>query len=330
MAGVGVGSSGGVADVSVGEPRDDLRLLLDSRLGINIGGLRLANPVMPASGCFGPELAPLIPVDTLGAVVTKTVFAEVRSGNPAPRLAEVPNGMLNSVGIPSAGIDRFRSVILPAYRGLGPPVIVSIGGLSVEDYWRVTALLSEETFGAFEVNVSCPNLEHGGLEIGSSATEVERVTAGVRRNAAGRPVIVKLTPNVSDIGAIARAAEAGGADAVTVANTFIGMSLDMPARRPSLGNTIGGLSGPSVRPLVLRLLWQTAQQVAIPVIGCGGIATAADVAEYLIAGASAVQVGTATFTRPTTMTDIVQALPGVLDDLGVRHLKELIATLQLG
>ncbi|GAA3228978.1 dihydroorotate dehydrogenase [Nonomuraea helvata] len=282
---------------------------------------------MPASGCFGPELALVTPLDGLGAVVTKTVFHSVRSGNPAHRLAEVRGGMLNSIGIPSPGMAQFRAKTLPSYQQLGPPVIVSVGGLSPSDYWDVTTALADDELAAFEVNLSCPNLEQDGLAIGTSPRTVEKVTAGVRERAAGRPVIVKLTPNVSSIADIAKAAEAGGAQAVTVANTFVGMSIDRSTRRASLGNSLGGLSGSAIRPLVLRLVWESARAVNIPVIACGGASCAADVAEFLISGAAAVQIGTATFTRPSTMSEIVAELPLILDDLGARTVKDLIGSI---
>ncbi|WP_416955714.1 dihydroorotate dehydrogenase [Streptomyces sp. Agncl-13] len=299
----------------------------DERLEVTIGNLTLANPVMPASGCFGPELAPVTPLGGLGAVVTKTVFDSVRSGNPAHRLDEVRGGMLNSVGIPSPGMDVFRERTLPAYEKLGPPVIVSLGGLAVREYADAADALADTGAAAFEVNVSCPNLEHSGLEIGADPAQVEKVTALVRERARGRPVIVKLTPNVTSIAEIARAAEAGGADAVTVANTFVGMSIDRHSRRPSLGNGVGGLSGPAIRPLVLRLVWQTARAVSVPVIACGGAGSVDHVAEYLIAGACAVQIGTATFTRPSTMTDIIADLRHMLDELGARTLSDLSGSL---
>jgi dihydroorotate dehydrogenase (NAD+) catalytic subunit len=300
-----------------------------ARLAVRLGGLELANPVMPASGCFGPELAPLIPLHRLGAVVTKTVFAAVRSGNPAHRLAEVPTGMLNAVGIPSPGIDGFRTRVLPAYRSTGAPVIVSLGGLAVTDYFHVAEALAGESFAAFEINVSCPNLEHGGLEVGADPHAVEAVTRGVRERAPGVPIITKLTPNVSSVPELARAAEAGGADAVTVANTFVALSVDLDSRAPALGNTTGGLSGPGVKPLVLRLVHQVSRAVRIPVVGCGGVRTAEDVAEYLVAGACAVQVGTATFTRPSTMTEILDDLPDVLDRLHADRATDLVGTLAL-
>lgn len=270
---------------------------------------------MPASGCFGPELAQLMCLNELGAVVTKTIFSGARPGNPAHRLAEVESGMLNSVGIPSPGIDRFRAQILPAYRQLGPPVIVSIGGLSVQEYFDVAAELAGDAFDAIEINVSCPNLGHGGLEIGSEPRAIEEVTRGVRERADGRPVIVKLTPNVTSVPELGRAAEAAGADALTVANTLAGLSVDRQTHRPTLGNIVGGLSGPAVRPVILRMVWQTALAVAIPVIACGGISSVQHVVEYLMVGASAVQVGTATFTRPPTMLEILRDLPDRIDDL---------------
>lgn len=298
--------------------------LIDLR--VQLGDMELANPVMPASGCFGLELGSLMPLGRLGAVVTKTVFAARRSGNPSHRLAETPAGMLNSVGIPSTGVDAFRADVLPGYQASGVPVIISLGGLSVQEYWELAAVLGEERVAGFEVNVSCPNLEHGGLEIGADARAVEKVITGVVQRT-GKPVIAKLTPNASSTADIAAAAEAGGATAVTVANTFIGLAVDLPRRRPVLGNIIGGLSGPAIKPLALRLVWEAARRCRIPVIGCGGITTASDVAEYLIAGATAIQVGTATFTRPDAMIRILDELPDVLAALGVRRVSDLIGTL---
>jgi dihydroorotate dehydrogenase (NAD+) catalytic subunit len=295
-------------------------------LAVRLGALRLANPVMPASGCFGPELGGLLPVHELGAVVTKTLFADRRSGNPAHRLTEHVHSMLNSVGIPSPGTAAFTADVLPRYREFGVPVVVSVGGLTVEEYWRVVSELEGRPFDAFEVNVSCPNLEHGGLTIGTDAALVEQVTAGVVART-DRPVLVKLTPNVTSIGDIARAAEYAGAAAVTVCNTFSGLAVDVRSRRPVLGNGTGGLSGPAVKPLALRLVRQAAAAVDIPVVGCGGIASAADVAEYLVAGATAVQVGTATFTRPHAMSEIVRELGVLCTDLGVRRVADLVGTL---
>jgi dihydroorotate dehydrogenase (NAD+) catalytic subunit len=302
--------------------------LSDASLQTSLGALTLANPVMPASGCFGPELSPIIPLERLGALVTKTVFAGTRSGNPAHRLAETAAGMLNAVGIPSVGATRFLQDVLPAYLRVGVPVIVSIGGLSVSEYWDIADALSEADFAALEVNVSCPNLEQGGLAVGSVSAQVEAVIAGVVARTA-RPVIAKLTPNVTHIADIASAAEAAGASALTVANTVVGMSIDFRTRRAVLGNGVGGLSGPAIKPIALRKVWEAASAVAIPIIGCGGVSSADDVVEFLLAGATAVQVGTATFTHPETMIDIIDALPQLLASLDVGRPSELISQLSL-
>src|SRR4051794_29257939 len=265
-------------------------------LSVELGPLRLRNPIMPASGCFGPELAPLLPLHRLGALITKTVFTAARSGNAAHRVTDSGSGgALNSVGIPSPGAKSFRGDVLPRYAAHGAPVIVSIGGLAVDDYFSIAEELSGADFAAFEVNVSCPNLERGGISIGADPEQAHRVTRGVVDRAEGRPVIVKLTPNVASLEEAALAAEEAGAAALTGANTFVGLAVDLRRRRPVLGNGTGGLSGRAIKPLVVRLVWQAARAVGIPVIGCGGIATTADVAEFLIAGATAVQVGTATF-----------------------------------
>lgn len=297
-------------------------------LAVRLGGLALANPVMPASGCFGPELGPLLPVRELGALVTKTLFAEQRSGNPAHRLTESFHGMLNSVGIPSPGTKRFTEYVLPQYRAFDVPVVVSVGGLRVEEYWQVIDELGDAPIDAFEVNVSCPNLEHGGLAIGVDPVLVERVVAGVAART-DVPLLVKLTPDVTSIGEIARAAEAAGAAAVTVCNSFPGMAIDVRRRAAVLGNGVGGLTGPVVKPLALRLVWQAAGAVDIPVVGCGGITGARDVVEFLLAGASAVQVGTATFTRPYAMSEIARDLSVLCADLGVSSLNELIGNLHI-
>ncbi|GAA4057351.1 dihydroorotate dehydrogenase [Nonomuraea soli] len=297
------------------------------RTAVRLGRLDLCSPVMPASGCFGPELRTVTAMDRLGAVVTKTVFSDLRSGNPASRLAETRAGMLNAVGIPSPGLTGFRERTLPAYRALGPKVIVSIGGLAVRDYLEVAAGLADEEFAAFEVNVSCPNLEHGGLDIGTDPRAIEAITRGVRERGGDRPVIVKMTPNVTSVAEIARAAEDAGAEALTVANTFVGLAVDLDSRRPLLGNVTGGMSGAAIKPLALRLVMQASRAVRIPVIGCGGIGSVRDAAEFLVAGARAVQVGTANFTRPTVMSEIVEAFPALLDRLGARDVDDLVGTL---
>lgn len=306
-------------DQAVEDPRFDL--------SVAIGTLTLKNPVMPASGCFGPELGSLVPLHELGALVTKTVFSSVRSGNPSHRLTEAPRGMLNSVGIPSPGAEGFRRDVLPRYNAAGVPVIVSVGGLTIQEYWTITEELRDDEYAGIEVNVSCPNLEKGGLEIGTDPPTIERVVRGVVERT-DRPVLVKLTPSVTSIASIAAAAEAGGAAALTVANTFPGMAVDTRRRRAVLGATSGGLSGPAVRPMALRLVYLVAKAVQIPVVGCGGICTARDVVEFAMAGATAVQVGTANFTRPFVMAEIVRDLPRELERLGFMKLVDLIGSLE--
>jgi dihydroorotate dehydrogenase (NAD+) catalytic subunit len=295
-------------------------------LSVRLGDLALANPVMPASGCFGPELAELVPVHRLGAVVTKTVFAEPRSGNRAHRLGESAHGMLNSVGIPSRGAREFARSGLPDYQRLGVPVVVSIGGLSEHEYLHVAEELAGTEHAALEVNVSCPNLERGGVTLGADVDAVRRVVAGVVART-GVPVLVKLSPDLASIDTAARAAEDAGAAAVTVCNSFPSLAVTAGTRRATLGNGTGGLSGPAIKPLALRMVWQAAQAVTIPVVGCGGIGTARDVAEFLVAGASAVQIGTANFARPFVMTEIVRELPALADELGVTRLTDLVGTL---
>lgn len=296
-------------------------------LNIRLGELTLKNPVMPASGCFGPELAPLFPISFLGAVVTKTVFSRVRSGNPSHRLTETAHGMLNAVGIPSHGVSAFLEDTLPRYAEHGVPVVVSVGGLTVDEYLTAVEQLAGAEYAALEINVSCPNLEHGGLEIGAAPTQVEEVVRGVVERTE-QPVIVKLTPNVAKIDDIARAAEAAGATALTVSNTVLGMAIDLRSRRPVLGNNTGGLSGPAMKPIALRLVWEAAQAVDIPIIGCGGIVTARDAAEFLVAGATAVQIGTANFTRPDAMMRVIEGLPSIMAELQVRTIPELVGSLK--
>ena len=303
---------------------DDVSARVD--LTVALGELSLANPVMPASGCFGPELAPLLPLEDLGAVVTKTVFAVERPGNPAHRLTETAFGMLNSVGIPSPGSEGFRNGLLRQYQASGTHVVVSIGGLFIQEYYTIAEDLADEDIAAFEVNVSCPNLEHGGLPIGTSPQRVAEVVEGIRRFT-NRPLFVKLTPTVSSIDEIAKAAEDAGATALTVSNSFSGLAVNIYKRTSVLGSGAGGYTGPAVKPLALKLVRDAAQAVNIPVIGCGGITSAEDVAEFMIAGATAVQIGTATFTRPTAMSEIIADLTPLCHRLNVSKISELIGAL---
>lgn len=302
-------------------------LLEAPRLAVRIGSLELANPVMPASGCFGPELGALVDLNRLGALVTKTVFYHPRSGNPAHRLTETHGGMLNSVGIPSRGVEAFVSETLPRYTAWDPPTIVSIGGLAVSEYFELAdRLAGVPGIAALEVNISCPNLEAGGLEIGANPMQVERVIRGVVDRATV-PVIAKLTPNVTSIAEIARASEGGGAAGVSAINTLVGTAIDLRTRRPEIGNVTGGLSGPAIKPLALRMVWQVARAVSIPVIGIGGIATAEDALEFMVAGATAVQVGTANFTRPDAMLRVLDGMQDWLACEGIADVRDLVGSL---
>lgn len=297
-------------------------------LGVEIGGVQLANPVMPASGCFGPELAGVIDVEALGAMVTKTVFDRQRAGNPAHRLTETAHGMLNSVGIPSPGSAGFRNGLLRDYQACATRLIVSIGGLYTEEYFDIVRALADETLDAFELNISCPNLEHDGLPIGASPERAHEVIAGVR-TIVDKPLFVKLTPTVASIAEVALACQEAGADAIVVSNSYPGLAIDVASRTSVLGNGAGGYTGPAVKPLALKLVHDAAEAISIPVIGCGGIATAEDALEFLIAGASAVQVGTATFTRPTAMSDIIGDLSAVCERYEITALKEVIGSLEM-
>ncbi len=302
----------------------------EPRLAVSIGALELANPVMPASGCFGPELGALIDLNRLGALVTKTLFYGPRSGNPAHRLAETSGGMLNSVGIPSRGVEAFLTELFPRYRAWTPPLIVSIGGLAIDEYFALAERLADVAgIAALEVNVSCPNLEAGGLEIGAHPGTVERVIRGVVARSRV-PVIAKLTPNVTSIAELARASEAAGATAVAAINAPVGMAVDLRTRRTQLGVGTGGLTGPAIKPIALRMVWQVARAVSIPVVGIGGIATAEDALEFLLVGASAVQVGSATFTRPDAMLRILDGMRGWLVAEGIGDVRALIGGLQEG
>jgi dihydroorotate dehydrogenase (NAD+) catalytic subunit len=298
-------------------------------LSVDLGSLRLANPVMPASGCFGPQLGQLIDLNRLGALVTKTIFLDSRSGNPAHRLAETEAGMLNSVGNPSPGAAAFLDNVLPRYTAWAPPVIVSVGGLAVSEYGELAARLRDiPGIAALEVNVSCPNLEAGGLEIGANPKLVETVVRSVV-NQSRVPVIAKLTPNITSIADIAIASEAGGATAVTAINTPVGLTVDPETRRPTLGNVVGGLSGPAIKPIALRMVWEIHRAVSLPVIGVGGIATTLDALQFFIAGATAVQLGTVNFTRPTAMLAVIDGLAEWMDRHGVRQLGEIVGSLRL-
>lgn len=284
-------------------------------LRTRIGSLELQNPIMPASGTFGIEMADIFDFDLLGALVLKTVTPHMRAGNPVPRVCELPNGMLNSIGIPSKGGDYLADRIIPQFSAFKPPLVVSISANSAEDFARFAGRISVAGVDAIEANISCPNIEDDGHAFAMSTTATHKVIAAMRK-ATGLPIWAKLSPNVGAPADIARAAEDAGADALVTTNTMLGMAIDVKSGRFKLGNVMGGLSGPALKPISLRVTYQCVRAVSIPVIGCGGISTVDDVLEYLMAGATAVQVGTASFIHPMAMPDLIRGLDERLDAEG--------------
>ena len=294
-------------------------------LAVDIGALRLKNPVMPASGTFSEELADVFDLECLGAHVTKTITRGWRDGNPTPRVCEVSGSMLNSIGIPSKGVGYFIENVIPFYQGYKTPLVVSISGNTADEFATLCAEVSVDGVDAIEVNISCPNIEEDGKAFAIRPSSTHDVMRKLRK-ATHLPLWAKLTPNTGETSEVARAAEEAGADALVVANTLLAMAIDIRTRRPKLGNLMGGLSGPSLKPIALRMAYQCARATKIPVIGCGGISSAEDVLEFLIAGASAVQVGTATFIDPTIMPTIISDLEALLADLGHTSVREVIGT----
>ena len=300
-------------------------------LTVNIGGLILKNPVMTASGTFGyaSEFAPFIDLSRLGAIIVKGISLLPKTGNPPPRIVETACGMLNSIGLENVGVERFIAEKIPYLQGLDTPIIVNILGDSVEEYGEIARRLAGVAgIAALEVNISCPNVKQGGVAFGADPAAAARVTAMVKKNCA-LPVLVKLSPNVTDIAAIARAVEEAGADAVSLINTLLGMAIDIDSRRPKLANIMGGLSGPAIKPIALRMVFQVSRAVKIPVIGIGGITTAQDALEFLIAGASAVQVGTASFRDATAAVRVLDGIGDWLRRQNIASIAELIASLRL-
>jgi dihydroorotate dehydrogenase (NAD+) catalytic subunit len=292
-------------------------------LSVNVGSLRLKNPVMPASGTFAEGLKNVMHLDRLGALVTKTITRELRHGNPTPRVAETEDGMLNSIGIPSKGVANFIDTVIPHYRDVASPLVVSISAPTVKGFSSLAAELSLPGVAAIEANISCPNIEEDGRAFAMRPRSTSTVVRHLRE-ATELPLWVKLTPNTGDIATIARAAEDAGADALVVANTILAMAIDVETRRPLVGNVMGGLSGPAVKPIIVRMVYQVAKAVGIPVIGCGGIATAEDALQFILAGAAAVQVGTITFIHPTAMVTIIDALASYCERKGVERVADLI------
>ena len=300
------------------------------KLSVDLGGLAMRNPVTVASGTFaaGREYADFVDVSALGAVTTKGVSLNGWEGNATPRIAETPSGMLNSIGLQNPGVEVFKQKDLAWLADKDVPVIVNACGHSVAEYEGIIeALADDERVGAFEVNISCPNVDAGGLTFGTvpeQAAEVVRVC----RAKTTKPLIVKLTPNVTDITEIARAVEAEGADAISLINTLLGMAIDVRTRKPILARVVGGLSGPAVKPVALRMVWQVHNAVKVPLLGMGGIATAEDAIEFMLAGATAVAVGTANFVNPHAVEEVIDGIRAYCIEQGVRDVNELIGGLK--
>jgi dihydroorotate dehydrogenase (NAD+) catalytic subunit len=300
-------------------------------LSVDLGGLRLRNPVMTASGTFasGREYADFVDLSRLGALVTKSVSLEPWAGNDSPRVAETASGMLNSIGLQNPGVEEFCARDLSWLDGQDVPVVVNVSGHTVDQYARVVERLEAESgVSAYEVNISCPNVDEGGMAFGIACASAAAVTAAVREVTC-RPLVVKLTPNVTDITEIARAVEEAGADAVSLINTVLGMAVDAETRRPKLARVVGGLSGPAIKPVALRMVWQVAGAVGIPVIGVGGIMTGEDAVEFLLAGATAVQVGTANFVDPTSCMRVLDGVMAYCARHGVGRVSDLSGALEV-
>jgi dihydroorotate dehydrogenase (NAD+) catalytic subunit len=297
---------------------------------VNVGVLRLSNPILAASGTFGygVEFAHLVDLNRLGGIVVKGLSFEPIAGAPAPRLCETPSGMLNAVGLQNIGVRAFVGEKLPSLRQYRTAIIANVFGYTVEEYVRVIRVLEDsEGLAAYELNISCPNTAHGGIQFGSDPQMVSEVVSAARQ-ASSRPLWVKLSPNVTDIGVIARAAENAGADALTVANTYQAMSIDVRTRKSRLARPTGGLSGPAIKPITLRMVYEARRAVKIPIIGLGGIEKGDDVLEYVIAGASAVQVGTASFSHPTACLDILDQLEKSCRNYNINGINSLIGSFE--
>ena len=298
---------------------------------VNIGGIEIKNPVMTASGTFGyaSEFDELMDLNRLGAIVVKGLSLEPSKGNPPPRIVETPCGMLNAIGLENVGLAAFVKKKLPFLRRLDTPIFVNVYGKSTEEYAELAARLEDiDGVSGIEVNISCPNVKSGGMAFGAYPESAAEVIRAIRKQIA-KPLMVKLSPNVTDITEIAKSVEAEGADSISLINTITGMAIDIETRRPKIGNITGGLSGPAIKPVALRMVWQLAQTVKVPVVGIGGIMTAKDALEFLIAGAVAVQIGTANFINPHATTDIIDGIETFLMERNISDISDIIATLEV-
>src|SRR6187455_1484669 len=298
-------------------------------LSTRIGSLTLKNPLIAASGCcgYGVEYADLVDLSTLGAIVTKGLFLAEREGHPAPRIVETPAGMVNAIGLQGVGVHRFVAEKLPELRARRATVIVNICGTTIDEYVELARILSDaEGVAALELNISCPNIKEGGITFGCSLTGTHAVVSAVRK-VTRLPVIPKLTPNVTDVASFARAAEEAGADAVSLVNTFLAMAIDVETRRPRLSNIVGGLSGPAIRPIAVRMVYECRQAVRIPILGMGGIADARDALEFMIAGAAAVQVGTASFVDPFIWPKLLAGIGEYMGRHQIDRIRDLVGAI---
>ncbi len=299
-------------------------------LSLRIGDLELQNPVGTASGTYGKglEFQPFYEVARLGFVIVKTITTEPREGNPPPRLCEIPGGLMNSIGLPNPGVDAYIETVLPKLRTLGAPVVINIAGHDIKDFAILAArFAAEEGVSALELNMSCPNVS-GGLDYSTNPDVAREVVAGARAET-DLPLIAKLSPNVTDIRPVAQAAVEGGASAISAINTIVGMAVDWRNRRPILGRGYGGISGPCIKPVALRMVRMLYEAVDVPILGIGGIETADDAMEFFLAGASGIQVGTANYYRPTAALELLEGLPERIASLGASSLQEIIGTLQM-
>ncbi|GGC80862.1 dihydroorotate dehydrogenase B (NAD(+)), catalytic subunit [Thalassobacillus devorans] len=297
-----------------------------TRLRLSMPGLDLKNPIMPASGCFGfgKEFSEFYDLSELGAVIIKAATGETRYGNPTPRVAETSAGMLNAIGLQNPGVDRIISEELPYLSEYNAPVIANVAGSTVEEYVEVAEKISRDhTINALELNISCPNVKEGGVQFGTDAALAAEVTRQVKQ-ASEVPVYVKLSPNVTDIVGMAKAVEKAGADGLSMINTLAGMRLDLHRRKPIIANQTGGLSGPAIKPIAIRMIYQVYQEVDIPIIGMGGIETVEDIIEFLLAGASAVAVGSANFKNPFICKELIDQLPEAMERYGFDQVEEMI------